>query len=120
MQILNKYLLGAGGILLMLGSVTATARDNVYFNFGYSNGYPAQRQHYYAPPVVVAPAYGHYYAPAPVYYYGERCPPPRRHHSLNRHRYREHWNQGYGYHDRGYPASYGYAPRSRVFVEIDD
>lgn len=108
MRILNTLLCGLTSIVILAAPGVAAARDDVYFNFGYSNGYPAryyypaQRTYYYAPPVVVAPpVYHHYYSPAPDYYYGERCP-PRRYHSLNRHRYRDDWGPRYSYRDRRY------------------
>lgn len=130
MRALNRMMVCVAMVMatLLLPS-TSFARDSVYFNFGYSSGYPATPYHwnrypavihatpYYPPPVSY---YRHRYTP--LRHYADRCPPrwyfdgyrPRHHGWRNGHR--DHWRGG----DGGYHGGRHDRRGGRIFVETDD
>ncbi len=129
MRNLNRMMLCVASLMAALIPSTSWARDNVYFNFGYSSGYPGGH-HYSSPyPTVVHAVpvyrprvghYHHYYSPRPVYV--DRCGPRgymshyRPHHGRRDHN-RHHWRNGGDRYDRSH---YDRRGGSRVFVELND
>lgn len=140
MRALNRMLVCIATVLATLLPSTSSARDNVYFNFGFSSGFPATRYYSYPYPAVVhaVPVYPppvrhyyHYYTPrhyyhhyTPQHYHHYYKP---RHGHFDRHRpqhhgrrddYRHRWQDGGDrYHrDRGHDGRHG----SRTFVKRND
>ncbi|MEZ5446072.1 MAG: hypothetical protein R3F45_09885 [Gammaproteobacteria bacterium] len=141
MRALNRMLVCIATVLATLLPSTSSARDNVYFNFGFSSGFPATRYYSYPYPAVVhaVPVYPppvrhyyHYYTPR--HYYHHYTPQHRHHYYKPRHGhfdrrqphhqgrrddYRHRWRDGGDrYHrDRGHDDRRG---GSRTFVKRDD
>ncbi len=130
MRTLNRMLICIAAALATLLPSTSYARDGVYFNFGYSSGYPANQYRWNGYPAVIHAAplypppvrhYHHHYTPR--HYYADRCPPrgyldgyrPDHHGRRDHHR-----NQWRGGDDRYYPGQHGRRGGSRVFVEMND
>lgn len=113
MRALNRMLVCIAMVLATLLPSTSWARDNVYFNFGFSSGFPATRYYSYPYPTVVhaVPVYPppvrhyyHYYTPR--HYYHHYTPQHYHRHYKPRH-YHSDWYPRHGHFDPHWPDHHG-------------